>query len=236
MAAATKTVKTTKLTPAKTAKISPAKKKKLTALANNVVEHLSREFPDAECALHHKTAAQLLFATMLSAQCTDVAVNKATPALFKAYPSVKAMAEAKVGDVEKLIRSIGLYKNKAKNLVACAQLLMERHKGRVPKTMDELSDLPGVGRKTANVVLGNAFGIPGMVVDTHVKRLSQLIGLTEHNDPVKIEYELMEIVPKEHWTQFSHWLILHGRSTCPARRPKCDECVIKPYCEYGRKA
>lgn len=200
-----------------------------------VIEHLSREFPDAECALHHKTPAQLLFATILSAQCTDVAVNKATPALFKAYPSVKSLANANVADVEKLIKSIGLYKNKAKNLVTCAQQLVERHGSRVPETMEDLSALAGVGRKTANVVRGNAFGIPGMVVDTHVKRLSNLIGLTEESDPVKIEFALMKIVPEEHWTMFSHWLILHGRSTCIARRPRCEECVINQICDFGRK-
>jgi len=197
---------------------------------------LEREFPDAKCALHYETPEQLLFATILSAQCTDVRVNLTTPALFKKYPSTKEMAKAKPEQVEKLIKSINFFRNKAKSLVKSAQMVQKEFGGEIPRTMEELTKLPGVGRKTANVVLGDAFDIQiGVVVDTHVKRLTNLIGLVDSEDPEKIEVELMEIVPKELWTKFSHWLILHGRKTCIARRPKCGECPIRSYCDYGRK-
>ncbi len=197
---------------------------------------LEREFPDAQCALHYETPEQLLFATILSAQCTDVRVNKVTPALFAKFPGAKEMAKAKVSQVEKLISSVNFFKTKAKNLVAGAQMIQKEFKGVLPRTIDELIQLPGVGRKTANVLLGDAFNIQvGIVVDTHVKRLTNLIGLTEAQEPEKIEQELMEIVPREWWTKFSHWLILHGRKTCIARRPKCGECVIRSVCAYGRK-
>jgi endonuclease III len=197
---------------------------------------LDREFPEAKCALHHETPAQLLFATILSAQCTDVRVNLVTPSLFARYPDPASMAKARVASVEKLIKSINFFRNKAKNLVEAAKILVRDHEGKVPGNMEALVELPGVGRKTANVVLGDAFQAPvGVVVDTHVKRISQLLGLTEESDPVKIEIELMEIVPREWWVKFSHWLILHGRTTCIARRPRCESCVIRASCEYGRK-
>lgn len=201
-----------------------------------VIAGLSREYPEAECALHHETPEQLLFATILSAQCTDERVNMVTPVLFKKYPDSQRLAKAKVADVEKIIYSTGFYKNKAKNLVECAKAIQKVHGGELPRELAQLTLLPGVGRKTANVLLGNAFGIPGLVVDTHVTRLSNLIGLTRQSDAVKIEHELMELVPKEHWTEFSHWLILHGRAICIARRPKCPECVIRMDCDYGRKS
>jgi endonuclease-3 len=197
---------------------------------------LDREFPEAKCALNFETPDQLLFATILSAQCTDVRVNLVTPSLFRKYPSAKEMAKAKLADVEQVIQSINFFRNKAKSLVGAGKMIMEKHAGRLPQTMDELVELPGVGRKTANVVLGDAFNIQvGVVVDTHVKRLANLLGLTEEEDPVKIEQDLMKIVPKPLWTKFSHWLILHGRRTCIARRPKCGECVIRAHCDFGQK-
>jgi endonuclease III len=198
---------------------------------------LDREFPDAKCALHHEGPEQLLFATILSAQCTDERVNKVTPSLFQKFPDSKSLAKAKVSEVEKIIKSVNFFRTKAKNLVAAAKKIQEAFRGELPRTIEELTQLAGVGRKTANVVLGEAFQLPlGIVVDTHVKRISNLIGLTRQEDPVKIEQDLMKIVPKEHWTKFSHWLILHGRKTCIARRPKCAECVIFSQCEFGRKA
>lgn len=204
-------------------------------LAHKVVDFLSREYPEPKCALDHETPAQLLFATILSAQCTDVRVNMVTPALFKKYPTVESLAKAKPKDVEKIIFSTGFYKNKTKSLIGAAKAITKQYGGELPRSLAELTELPGVGRKTANVLLGNAFGIPGLVVDTHVKRLSNLLGLTEEQDPVKIEFALMELVPKEKWTDFSHWLILHGRSVCIARRPKCVSCVLQKDCLFGRK-
>ncbi len=218
--------------------MAKAKVKPLPALqrqAEIVIENLSEEYPEAECALDHETPAQLLFATILSAQCTDVMVNKVTKNLFRLWPSPAELAKAKVSEIEKVIKRTGFYKNKAKNLKACAEALMEKHKGEIPHSLEELTNLAGVGRKTANVVRGNAFDIPGMVVDTHVKRITNLVGLTIESDPVKIEYELMKIVPKKDWTIFSHWIIHHGRAICIARRPKCGECVIKEHCDYGKK-
>lgn len=223
-----------------TLKKIPAKKLALKeALCNQVRrigEILDREYPEAKCALHFQTPEQLLFATILSAQCTDVRVNMTTPVLFEKYPSSKELAKAKLSDVEKIIYSTGFYKNKAKSLVETAKTIQERYPHGLPHTIEELTKLRGVGRKTANVLLGDAFGIQaGIVVDTHVTRLVQLIGLSHSKDPVKIEGELQEIVPKEWWTKFSHWLILHGRRTCIARRPKCGECPIRALCEYGKK-
>ncbi len=204
--------------------------------AKRIGEILDHEFPEAKCALNYETPEQLLFATILSAQCTDVRVNLTTPALFAKYPSSKEMAKAKLKDVEKLIHSTGFYKNKALSLVECAKTIQEKYPDGLPRTMEELTELRGVGRKTANVLLGDAFGIQlGIVVDTHVKRLTNLIGLTTEEDPVKIEQELMKFVPQEWWTKFSHWLILHGRSTCIARRPKCETCAILKHCDFGKK-
>lgn len=215
----------------------PAKLQAKRARIEAVARELSREFPDAKCALHHDGPEQLLFATILSAQCTDERVNKVTPALFARYPSSRELALAPVADIEKLVGSVNFFRNKAKNLVAAARLLQEKHPGGLPRTIEELTELPGVGRKTANVVLGECFNLPlGIVVDTHVRRLTQLLGLTKAEDPVKIEAELMEFVPKEMWTKLSHWLILHGRKTCIARRPRCAECVIQPQCEFGRRS
>ncbi|HEU5358649.1 MAG TPA: endonuclease III [Gemmatimonadales bacterium] len=192
---------------------------------------LHRAYPDAHCALDHRNAYQLLAATILSAQCTDVRVNLVTPELFRAYPTPSALAGARQDDVERLIRSTGFFRNKAKNLIAMAQALVAEHGGRVPRTMAELHALPGVGRKTANVVLGNAFAInDGVVVDTHVGRLARLLGLTRHADPVKVERDLMDHFPRAQWTLLSHLLISHGRAVCIARRPRCGECVLAAIC------
>lgn len=213
-----------------------AREKALKKKAEQLIRVLSAEYPEAKCALDYSTPEQLLIATILSAQCTDVMVNKVTKALFAKYPSPKELARARLADVEKIVKPTGFYRNKAKNIIACAAALVERHGGKAPRTMEALTALPGVGRKTANVVLGNAYGIAvGVVVDTHVRRLANLIGLTRQQDPEKIEAELMELVPREHWTDFSHWLIHHGRQICIARRPKCGDCVARKYCDYGSK-
>jgi len=196
-----------------------------------IIELLRRTYPEARTALAHRDAYELLVATILSAQCTDKRVNMVTPALFKKYPNAGALAGARTATLEKMIQSTGFFRNKAKNLIACAQGIVERHGGEVPDTMDELTALSGVGRKTANVVLGNAFGKNvGVVVDTHVGRISRLLALTDTKDPEKVEQDLMAVVPTKDWTDFAHLLIFHGRAICIARRPKCDECPIFEYC------
>jgi endonuclease-3 len=192
---------------------------------------LKRAYPAAKCSLDHQSALQLLVATILSAQSTDERVNIVTKDLFKKYRSAKDFADVPQETLEVDIRSTGFYRNKAKSLRAMAAALVADHGGEVPKTMDELTKLAGVGRKTANVVLGNAFGINvGVVVDTHVTRLSQRLGLTKHTDAVKIELDLIPIVPQKDWTLFSHLLIYHGRAICQARKPKCAECILKQHC------
>ena len=197
-----------------------------------IITILNEKYPEPKCALEHITPWQLLVATILSAQCTDKRVNMITPALFKKFPTIESFAEADIKELEKYIHSAGFYHNKAKNIINCATELLNQYNGVLPQTIDELTKLPGVGRKTANVLLGNAFGInEGIVVDTHVSRLSQKIGLTQNTDPEKIEKDLMKIVEKKHWTDFSHWLILHGRETCIARRPKCENCIISAQCD-----
>ena len=198
--------------------------------ALRINEALTELYPDAHCALHHANPLQLLVATILSAQCTDERVNKVTPALFARYPDAKAYANADIGELETLIQSTGFFRNKARNIQACCQMLVEKHGGQVPRTMEELVPLPGVGRKTANVILGNAFGVPGIPVDTHVGRLSRRMGLTEHDDPVKVETDLAALVPKEEWTMFGHRMIFHGRQVCQSRKPKCAECTLKKIC------
>ena len=188
-------------------------------------------YPDAHCALDFHNAFELLVATILSAQCTDKRVNLVTPLLFARYPTPQALAGARQQDVEQLIRSTGFFRNKAKNLIGMAIAVTERHGGAVPNTMDELTHLPGVGRKTANVILGNAFHMnEGIVVDTHVMRLSQRLGLTVEKDPEKIERALIPLFPRTHWAMLSHLLIAHGRSICGARSPKCGECVLADIC------
>jgi endonuclease-3 len=187
-------------------------------------------YPDAHCALHHENPLQLLIATILSAQCTDVRVNMVTPALFARYPDAKAFAEANGTELETLIKSTGFFRNKAKSIQTCCKILVEKHGGKVPATMEELVPLPGVGRKTANVILGNAFGVPGIPVDTHVGRLSRRMGLTEHDDPVKVEHELMALIPQEDWTMFGHRMIFHGRQVCQSRKPNCVGCTLAKIC------
>ena len=200
-----------------------------------VYRRLRRAYPDAHCALDHRSPFELLAATILSAQCTDVRVNLVTPDLFRTYPTPSALAAARQGDVERIIQSTGFFRNKAKNLIAMARALVAEHDGQVPRTMAELHALPGVGRKTANVVLGNAFGLnEGVVVDTHVGRLSLLLGLTRATDPVKVEQDLMRQFPRDQWMMLSHLLISHGRAVCIARRPKCGECVLADICPSAR--
>ena len=191
---------------------------------------LERTHPGARCALDFETPLQLLVATILSAQCTDVRVNMVTPRLFERYPNAPALAAVPQEELEAVIRSTGFFRNKARAIRECCSDIVTKHGGNVPRTLEELTRLRGVGRKTANVVLGNAFGIPGLVVDTHVSRLSYRLGLTDESDAVKIEFALMEIVPRERWTLFSHWLILHGRSTCIARKPRCSVCPLLQHC------
>jgi len=200
-----------------------------------IIKILTKEIPDSRIALRFSNPLELLIATILSAQCTDIKVNQVTADLFKKYRSAKDYAEANLTELEEDIRPTGFYRNKAKSIQKCCHELVARFGGRVPNTLEELVTLPGVGRKTANVLLGNAFGIPGIVVDTHVNRVSQRIGLTENEDPVKIEFDLMEVVPKNEWTHFSNLLIWHGRRTCMAKKPICDTCAIRKLCDYGSK-
>ena len=200
-----------------------------------IVKILSKEIPDSRIALKSSNPFELLIATILSAQCTDVKVNQVTANLFKRYRFPKDYVNLDLTRLEEDIRPTGFYKNKAKAIQKCCQELVARFGGEIPKTLEELVTLPGVGRKTANVILGNVYGIPGVVVDTHVRRVSQRIGLTKNDDPVKIEFDLMEIVPKEEWTHFSNLLIWHGRRTCVARKPLCEVCVIRKLCDYGSK-
>jgi len=200
-----------------------------------IIKILSKEIPDSRIALRSSNPLELLIATILSAQCTDIKVNQVTVDLFKKYRSAKDYAESNLAKLEEEIRPTGFYRNKAKSLQKCGQELVKRFNGEVPKTLEELVTLPGVGRKTANVILGNAFGIPGIVVDTHVHRVSQRIGLTKNDDPVKIEFDLMEIAPKEEWTHFSNLLVWHGRRTCAAKKPLCGTCPIRNLCNYGSK-
>src|SRR5580765_564927 len=195
-----------------------------------VIEQLRELYPDAKCALDFRSPLELLIATILSAQCTDERVNKVTPALFAAYPDASAFAAADPAALEKAIHSTGFFRNKAKSIREASADIVTQHGGQVPRTIEELTALRGVGRKTANVVLGNAYGIPGVVVDTHVTRLSHRLGLTNETDPVKIEFALMPLVPRELWTLFSHWLILHGRAVCNARKPLCSQCPLAPHC------
>ena len=191
---------------------------------------LARLYPGAEMGLTHSNPLELLVATILSAQCTDKRVNLVTPALFARYKTAKDFAEADPVELEGLVKSTGFYRNKAKNIRACGRLLVERFGGEVPRTLGELAGLPGVGRKTANVVLGDAFDTPGITVDTHVGRLSRRLGWTRHRDPVKVERVLMKLLPPADWTTVSHRLILHGRAVCHARKPRCEGCALSPHC------
>jgi len=202
---------------------------------NKILQILRRTYPDVKTALRYQNPLEMLIATILSAQCTDVRVNEVTKPLFKKLRTAKDYADSPLAELEEMIRPTGFFRNKAKSIKACCQGLVEKHGGKVPDSMEALIKLPGIGRKTANVILGSAFGIPGIVVDTHVKRLSQRIGLTKEKDPVKIEFELMDLIPKKDWIDFSHELIWHGRRLCPARKPKCPQCPLQELCDYGRK-
>ncbi len=203
---------------------------------SKLIPAFRRVYPDAHCELNFKNPLQLLVATILSAQCTDKRVNMVTPGLFKKYPAARDYAQAPLGELEQAIKSTGFFNSKAKSIRGATAAIAGKFDGRVPSTMDELRELPGVGRKTANVVLGNAFGKnEGVVVDTHVIRLSARLGLTKHADPEKIEQDLMKLIPREFWTLWSHWLIWHGRRRCFARKPDCTRCEVLNLCPSGKK-
>ncbi len=201
------------------------------ARALRIARELEKTYGDAVCALHHENPFQLTVATVLSAQCTDERVNAVTPRLFKKFPTPQKLAKATQEEVEEIVHSLGFFRAKATNLRGLARAVVEKHGGRLPETLEELTALPGVGRKTANVVLGTAFGIPsGVVVDTHVRRITNLLGLTRHQSPEKIEVDLQRLLPPEEWIQFSHRLIHHGRRICIARRPQCESCPLIELC------
>lgn len=203
--------------------------------APEIYVRLHRAYPDAHCALDFKSPYQLLVATILSAQCTDKRVNMVTPELFRRYATPEALAAANPDELEEMIKSTGFFRNKTKSLIGMSAAIEEKHGGVVPSEMEQLVKLPGVGRKTANVILGNAFGKnEGVVVDTHVTRLSGLLALTKNTDPVKIEQDLMKLFPRDEWTLLSHLLIEHGRNICIARAPKCDQCVLSDLCPSSR--
>ncbi|MBQ4145149.1 MAG: endonuclease III [Clostridia bacterium] len=195
-----------------------------------MIEIFRKVYKDAECTLDYQNALQLLIATQLAAQCTDARVNIVTKDLFKKYPDVYAFANADELELQDDIRSTGFFRNKAKNIIGCCRMLIEKHNGNVPGTMEELLKLPGVGRKTANLVLGDFFGIPGVVVDTHATRLSNRMGYTTQSDPYKIELDLQKVIPKESWAEFCHQLVYHGREFCQARLAKCDTCPVEHLC------
>ncbi|MBI5879018.1 MAG: endonuclease III [Chloroflexi bacterium] len=214
-------------------KRNPADEKKR---VQAILRRLRKAYPDAQCALNHRSAFELLVATILSAQCTDATVNKVTPALFAHCPTPAALAAAPRADVEALVRSTGFFRNKARNIQGAAHVLVEEFGGEVPQGMDDLLSLPGVARKTANVVRGVCFGLAdGVVVDTHVRRISQRLGLTKQEDPVKIEQDLMTVLPKTRWIAFSHEVIWHGRRICDARKPLCEQCSLFDLCPSGTK-
>ncbi len=196
---------------------------------------LEKEYPEVKVALDFNKPFELLIATILSAQCTDARVNMVTPGLFRRFPTPKRLAQADIHDVETEIKSTGFYRQKAKSIINCSKGIIEKYNGEVPRTMERLLTLDGVGRKTANVVLGNAFGIPGIAVDTHVRRLSQRLGFSKESDPTKIEFDLMKLFPSKNWTALCHLLMSHGRRVCTARVPKCEACVINEMCPAAFK-
>ena len=223
-------------------KKSPAKKSAsgnndlAPARINEILRRLAAAYPKATCALHHRNAWELLVATILSAQCTDARVNMVTPELFRKYPTPEAMAHASLPAIETEIKSTGFYRNKAKSISGAAKRITEVFHGQVPRTMDELLTIPGAARKTANVVLGTAYGIAaGIVVDTHVLRITRRLDLTKNTDPKKVEQDLMQIIPQDHWIQFSHEVILHGRQVCIARKPRCADCTLETVCHSPDK-
>ena len=201
-----------------------------------ILKLLDEHYRDAHVTLDFTNPLQWLVATVLSAQCTDVRVNQVTPAIFKKYPTAADYADARLEELEQAIYTTGFYHQKAKSIKAICQALVAQFGGRVPGVLDDLVKLPGIGRKTANVILGNAFGIPGLVVDTHMGRVSQRLGLTRQRDPVKIEFDLMPLVPKERWVKFSHQMIWHGRQICTAKKPDCPHCPLLTYCDYGQQS
>ena len=198
--------------------------------AEEIIRIFENEYRDADCTLDYQSPLQLLIATQLAAQCTDARVNMVTPALFKRFKSVQDFADADEAELSEYIRSTGFFRNKTKNIIACCKKLISDFGGEVPKTMDELLTLPGVGRKTANLVLGDIFGIPGIVVDTHAGRLSRRMGFTKNTDPFKVEKDLLKIIPPEKQMQFCHQLVFHGRKYCDARKPNCTDCPVKEVC------
>ena len=209
--------------------------KEKSSRAKKILTRLHKTYGPGKCALNFSNPLELLVAVILSAQCTDKRVNLVTPGLFKKYHSAEDYARADLKTFQEEIRSTGFYKNKAKNILGAAKEIVKRFAGRVPDRLEDLVTLPGVGRKTANVVLGTAFDTPGLTVDTHMIRLNRRLGLTRHTDPVKIEFDLMEIVPKNNWTNYSHWIIHHGRVRCSARKPDCPQCEIKDLCPSAGK-
>ena len=200
------------------------------ARVKEIIRILWRTYPEAQCSLTYTNPFELLIATILSAQCTDERVNLVTPPLFAKYPTPKAMAAAPLKDIEKMIQTTGFFRNKAISLKEASTAIVEEHGGKVPDTLEALVKLRGVGRKTANVVLGNAYGVPGITVDTHVGRISRRLGLTKHDDPVKVEHDLMKVVPEKDWVDWNHLLIFHGRELCTSRRAYCEECPIARLC------
>ena len=200
-----------------------------------IIEKLQENYPDSKCSLEFKNPVELLVATMLSAQCTDKQVNKVTPILFETFPSVRALADADLEKIKAIVRPTGFYNNKAKSIKKSMNSLQDKYDGEVPNNLDDLVKLDGVGRKTANVVMGDAFGVPGVVVDTHVKRITNRLGMTKNEEPNKIEKDLMEIIPSEKWTMFGHMIIDHGRAICKARKPECEKCFLQEECKYFKK-
>lgn len=200
--------------------------------AKKIIPLLKKMHPQARCELTHRNPLELLIATILSAQCTDKRVNQVTPGLFKKYPTAKAYAEALPEAIEDDIRSTGFFRNKAKMIRECARELVDKFQGKVPVRLEDLVALPGIGRKTANVILGTAFGVPGITVDTHVLRLSRRLALSQNTNPVKVEFDLMGIFPKKQWIDLSHLLVFHGRYICKARKPLCEKCLLPKLCEY----
>jgi len=198
----------------------------------SIISILEEMYPDAGCSLYYKNPLDLLIATILAAQCTDIKVNKVTKNLFLKYKDIKDYQKVDIEELEEDIRPTGFFKNKAKNIKACVEKILKDFNGKVPDSLDELVKLKGVGRKTANVILSNAYKIPAIPVDTHVKRLSNRIGLSKNKDPEKIEYDLMNLIPKEKWSKFSHLLVFHGREICKAKKPKCEICKINPWCQF----
>ena len=209
--------------------------KPLQRKADKICEILKKTYPDVKTQLRHDNPFELLVATILSAQCTDKQVNAVTPKLFEHLKTPRDFSDADLESLEALIRPTGYFRNKARHIRNCSKVLLERHNGKVPDTLEELLQLPGVGRKTANVILGAAFGVPGMVVDTHVARISQRLGLTQSSSPVKIEFDLMAVIPEKDWNDFSLWLIYFGRAICKARKPDCPDCPMNDLCDFPEK-